>query len=239
MPPKPDPKKSGGDDDQERNAGEAAEEELAKRQAVAADLKQAVEDTISAKSEAYNVIKQFIERGRVNRMTLENLQKLTINYHKLEEFDSQLADDYSAWSALVDEQALEDSGDPFAYSKFEALFDEYGEVKDKALELFGEIATQFPNHAKVKEHLSFLQRPVDTADLPSLPKTSISSVSGKGEAYVKAKIPKIQKSVEDTLANLQAVFAEPAEMRTVSLEDVERSLGDLEKKVAVDSAYDK
>ena len=245
MPPKPDPKKSGGGDDEtkeqqeerERNEAEV-EQELARRQAEAADLRQAVEDTISDKSDAYNVIKQFTQRSRVNRMTLESLQKLTISYHKLEEFDSQLAADYSAWSAIVDEEALEKSSDPLAYSKVEALFEEYGEVKDKALELFEEIATQFPSNAKVKDHLSFLLKPVET-DLPPLPKSSISCASGKGEAYVKAKIPKIQKSVEDTFANLQSVFAEPADMRSVSLEDVERGLGDLEKKVTVDSAYDK
>ena len=113
MPPKPDPKKSGGGDDEtkeqqeerERNEAEV-EQELARRQAEAADLRQAVEDTISDKSEAYNVIKQFTQRSRLNRMTLESLQKLTISYHKLEEFDSQLAADYSAWSAIVDEEAF-------------------------------------------------------------------------------------------------------------------------------------
>ena len=108
----------------------------AERESQAAALRQVIEDTIAAKSSAYDVIKQFVQRNRVNRMVIDSLSNLTSNYHKLEEFDSQIATDYSSFCGLVDEKSLEDNDDPFAYSKMEALFEEYGDVKDKAIELF-------------------------------------------------------------------------------------------------------
>ena len=177
----------------------------------AAQLRQVLEETISAKSTAYEAIRQFTTRNKINRMTIDCLGSLTENYHKLEAFDSQLACDYSKFCGLVDEQALEKSDDPFAYSKIEALFEEYGSVKDKALELFGQMKSSFPTNPKVIEHLKFLTSaevvPPQPGNLPSLPKSS-SGGSERGEEYVKAKIPKIQKTVAESYASLEALFNE-------------------------------
>ena len=214
------------------------QDELVKKQAETEDLRQRVEDTLSIREEPYKVLKQFISKNKISRLTLETLQKLTSDYHKLEELDSQLAVDYTSWLSLVDEQALEDSADALASTKVEALFEEFGEVKDKVVELFTTLAKQYPEHHKVKEYLKFLPQH-DIQNLPPLPKSSASSVSGRGEAYVKAKIPKIQNSVEDAFASFESVFAETPDKRSIRIEDIERLLSDLERKIAVDSAYDK
>ena len=66
-------------------------------------------------------MKVFITKQKVNRLTLESLQKLTSDYHKLEELDSQLAVDYTTWIALVDEQALENAEDVLASSNVEGM----------------------------------------------------------------------------------------------------------------------
>ena len=136
----------------------------------------------------YEAVKYFVTR-RVNRLTLESLEKHLSEYHKLDEFDSQLANEYTAWVSKVDEQELEKADDILAPTKIEALFEEYGTTKDKAVEMFTQIAQNFPAHMKVKEHLKFLTGQVSALDLP-LPSSSASSVSGKGELCVKGKIPK-------------------------------------------------
>ena len=198
MPPKADAVK--GKEAQEQEA-------LVKKQAEIEDLRQRVEDALSVRKEPYRVLQQFISKQKISRLTLETLPKLTSDYHKLEELDSQLAVDYTSWLSVVDEKALEDTGDNLASSKVEALFEEFGEVKDKVVELFSTLANLYPTHHKIKEYLKFLPCSSDLQHLPPLPKSSASSASGKGEAYVKSKIPKIQKTVEDGYASLQAVFA--------------------------------
>ena len=123
MPPKG--SKTGGE------GGEDLEQvELAKQQAEAEDLRQRVEDHLLVREKPYKAMKVFITKQKVNRLTLESLQKLTSDYHKLEELDSQLAVDYTTWNALVDEQALEDAEDVLASSKVEGMFEEFGEVND-------------------------------------------------------------------------------------------------------------
>ena len=196
----------------------------AKQKAEAEDLRQRIEDQFSVREQPSKTMQQFITKQKVNRLTLESLQKLTNDYHKLEELDSQLAVDYTTWLSLVDEQVLEQNDDALAGTKVEALFEEFGEVKDKAMELFTAIAEQYPDHHKVKDYLNFLPKATSLENLPPLPKSSASSVSGKGEAYVRAKIPKIQKTVKDTFASLQSVFAEAPENRSIRIEDIESML---------------
>ena len=224
MPPKV--SKAGEDDAKTKEALD--QEEMVKRQTETEDLRQRVVDALSVREKPYKVLKQFITKNKTSRLTLETLPKLTSDYHALEELDSQLAADYTTLLSMVDEQALEDSDDDLANSKFEAYFEEFGEVKDKVVELFTSLAKQYPDHHKVKEYLKFLHHTTDLQNLPPLPKSSASSTSGRGEAYVKAKIPKIQKSVEDSYAFLQSVYAETPDMRSIRIEDIERMLNDQE-----------
>ena len=94
-----------------------------------ATLRQIVEDGFKDKSATYNAVKHFSTR-RVNRLVVEGLEKHTTDFLKLEELDSQLAANYAEFISKCDEEALEKAGDPLATSNVEALFEEYGAVKD-------------------------------------------------------------------------------------------------------------
>ena len=213
-------------------------EEQARLAAEVERLRQSVLDIIEDRSETYEAVKYFVTR-RVNRLTLEGLEKYASDYHKLDEFDSQLSTEYTAWVSKVNEEDLETADDILAPSKIEALFEEYGVTKDKAVEMFTQIVQTFASHMKVKEHLKFLTNQVSALDLPLPPSKEGSSVSGKGESYVKAKIPKIQVAVNDELKSLQTTFAESVEKRSLSLEDIEKGVAKLEKKIGEDSAFEK
>ena len=226
------PPKKGGEE-----GGDSDLEEQEKLTAEVERMRQSVLDIIEDRSTTYEAVKYFVSR-RVNRLTLESLEKHVSDYHKLDEFDSQLANEYTAWVSKVNEQELEAAEDILAPSKIEALFEEYGTTKDKAVEMFTQIAQNFPGHIKVKEHLKFLSVQVSALDLP-LPLSSSSSVSGKGESYVKAKIPKIQVAVDDELEALQTIFSESVEKRSLSLEDIEKGVTKLERKIGEDSAFEK
>ena len=226
------PKKSSDGDLEEGDLGEQA-----KLTAEVQRLRQSVLDIIEDRSATYEAVKYFVTR-RVNRLTLETLEKHTSDYHKLDEFDSQLATEYTAWVSKVNEDDLETAEDLLAPSKIEALFEEYGATKDKAVEMFTQIAQAFPDHIKVKEHLKFLKSEVSALLLP-LPPSSSSSVSGKGETYVKGKIPKIEAAVQAELDALQTNLAKSVEQRSLSLGDIEKGVTKLERKIGEDSAFDK
>ena len=213
-------------------------EEQVRKAAEVARLRRSVMDILEDRSATYEDVKYFVTR-RVNRLTLESLEKHTSDYHKLDEFDGQLATEYTAWVSKVNEEDLETADDVLAPSKIEALFEEYGDTKDRAVEMFTQLAQNFPGHLKVKEHLKFLTSQASTQDLPPLPASSASSVSEKGESYVKAKIPKVETAVNTELLALQTTFGESVENRSLSLEDIEKGVVKLEKKIGEDSAFDK
>ena len=144
-------------------------------QAEVTRLRQTVIDLVRDRGPTYEAVKHFTTR-RVNRLTLETLEKHTCDYHKLDELDGQLAAEYANYISKVEESELETAGDMLAPSKFEALFEEYGAIKDKAVEMFNNMAQTFPDHLKVKEHLKFLSSQVSALDLP-LPASSESSSS--------------------------------------------------------------
>ena len=94
------PKKSGD------QSGESEMDEQVRLEAEALAeverLRQGVIDIIEDRSTTYDAVKYFVTR-RVNRLTLETLEKHTSDFHKLDEFDGQLATQYTEWVSKVNE----------------------------------------------------------------------------------------------------------------------------------------
>ena len=229
------------DDEQQSNDGTLgnhvdAEDKASKPEISVDSLRKGVLDILNDREALSKAVKFFNSR-RINRLLIETLDKHVNDYYKLVEIDEQLATCYTDFASKVDDEQLEKAKDDLAPSKIEALFEEFGVVKDTAVAKFKEIVKLFPDNKKVNDHLKEYF-PAPAEGIPRPASNHSSTKSGKGEAYVTAKIKKIKKTVDDELSSLEKIFAETEDKRTLGLDDIEKGIEKLGQRIGEDSSLE-
>ena len=92
------------------------------------------------------------------------------------------------------EDELEEASDPIRPSLIEASFEESGSVLDKVDEVFKGIKAQYPDKQQVIDYLDFVDKPLKEQSKEQANSGGSETVtSGRGDDYVKAKLPKLKR----------------------------------------------
>ena len=178
----------------------------------------------------------FAKKETITRMMVDNLRKEVENYNKLDDLDSKFAENYTDWLVCCGKSSdqLEQENHPWKPSDMEPMFDVSGDLKDKVLSLFKKVKEQFPNVQKVINYLDFIDNvPVAGFDGAGSGGRSETVGVGKGDDYVKRKIPMVQKEIEEKFEAVRKQGDEE-ELSLYSLQQIAKRLESLGEKLEKD-----
>ena len=120
-------------------------------------------------------------------------------------------------------------------------FAESGDILDKVKEAFKGIKEMYSDKQVVIDYLDFVDTPLKSGDGSDISDkvTSVTVALGKGEEYVKAKLPKLKTEVEERFSSVKNKFEESEEMSKHQLNQIQKQLENLEAKLADDSPFEK
>ena len=201
-----------------------------------------IDDCIDNRAELLKYVESFSKKGKVSRKMLDALQEKVSDYDKLVDYDSRLAIDHDNWLVCcgVTEEQLEQESHRLRPSVIDPLFDHSGEIKDKVKELFKTIKEQYPKEQKVIDYLDFIDVRPTTLDGIDVTRSRVGSGGsrsetvgvGRGEDYIKKKLPKLKKEIIEKFDDVQDNFEDETKNSTVaSLNDASRKLEGLMKKL--------
>ena len=176
------------------------------------DPKDKMNSVIVEREKVVRILKRYANTSAsVSRQMLAGLQNKVSMYYQLKESDKCLDKLHTDWLDTLTEsdiEKLETENDPLRPSLILSKFDESGEVIDNVESTFKKIKETYPDKQDVIDYLEFIEKPLK--DVPSTENShdssSTSLASGKGEEYVKAKIPKLMNEVDTRFAKIQKKF---------------------------------
>ena len=222
---------------------QAAAEEKARleneaREKKVKDLASSIVIGLEDREDLLKYVRPFAKKENVTRLMVDNLRKEVENYNKLDDLDTRIAENYSDWLVCCGKSSEELEGDNHAWkpSVMEPKFDTSGEIKDKVLVVFRKIKEQYPKHQKVINYLDF----IDIGPVPgfgggggSEGGRSETVGAGKGDEYVKRKIPRLKKEVEDRFAAVKKQ-SEDEDSSLFSLKEISKRLDAMGDKLEKD-----
>ena len=161
----------------------------------------------------FEYVKRFAETTVISRRVVNATGKAIEEFNKLLEYDKQLAEDYTEWLVVCgkSDEELNLENHEWCPQKIDPLFEEFDRVKVASEANFKQILTDYNDHLVVQDcYRNFKIGKASSAqpgwNVPFLLETvpSGSVASGKGDEYVKRKVPEIVKELELKLQNLIA-----------------------------------
>ena len=187
-------------------------------------------EVMVTRKSTFEYVKRFADTTVISRRVVNATSKSAEEYNKLLEYDKQLAEEYSEWLVLCgkSDAELNEENHDWSPQKVDPLFEEFDRVKLAAESNFKQILTDYSDHPVVQDCCRSLKIGEPVKDpLPSLLSGSVAS--GKGDEYVKKKVPEIVKEVELRIQNLSAEVEK--ESRSLSPKDLVDKLKKLESKI--------
>ena len=150
----------------------------------------------------------------MSRQALAGVQSKVNLRTEVIDLDIQLESLYSEWVLICGktEDELEEASDPIRPSLIEASFEESGSVLDKVDEVFKGIKAQYPDKQQVIDYLDFVDKPLKEQSKEQANSGGSETVtSGRGDDYVKAKLPKLKKEIETRFKSSKDKFEKEKE----------------------------
>ena len=192
---------------------------------------------LSEREKPVRLLKSFAAVTVVTRQMLAGLQNKVSLYRQLKDLDTKLDLLHSDWldSCGKTVEELESAEDGLRPSLISTKFEESGEILDLVEAAFRRIKEKYADKQAVIDYLDFVDKPImnksrdNSAD--SRESSSLSVNSGKGEEYVKAKLPKLMEEVASRYSKLKEKFDSDADMSEHQLNQLVKQLEALLSKI--------
>ena len=208
------------------------------------ELGQAITKLLQDREKPLRILKTFSNVTTVSRQMLAGVQNKVNLHTQIKDADIQLEYLFTEWLDCCgkSEAELEEQSDPLRPSLIAAKFNESGEVLDKTDEAFKSIKEKYPAKQEVIDYLDFVDKPVKAGSsegsLSSQKSPSVTVALGKGEEYVKAKLPKLKTEIKTRFLSVKKKFAEAKVISEHQLNQVPKQLENLEAKLDDDSPFE-
>ena len=169
-------------------------------------------------------------------------------FTELKDIEREISEKYSEWLLVCgkSEAELEDADDPLKPSVMDTEIEDIGELLDKVVETFKKVKEQYPEKQEVLDYLDFLDTVPKQQDLgqklnhsPSGSVASESVALGRGEQYLKTKIPILIQEVENRFKLVKDQFDAEAYTTENSLQDALKKLESIDRKITEDSTFER
>ena len=189
------------------------------------------------------LLKTFANVTVVSRQMLAGLQNKVALYVQLKDLDTKLDLLHSEWldSCGITAEELENRNDELKPSLIVSKFEESGNVLDLVEAAFKQIKEKYSDKQAVIDYLDFIDKPLDNVNVreQSPSKSSSTSVhSGKGEEYVKAKLPKLKEEVDLKFKKIKDKFDTTMDLSEHQLNQLVKQLEDLMSKIDDKSPFE-
>ena len=208
------------------------------------DLAQQITQLLQDREKPLRILKTFSSVSPVTRRMLVGVQNKVSLYTKVKDMDTKLDYLYSEWLDCCDKstEELEGDSDPLRPSVLTSKFSESGEIIDSVEAAFKVIKDKFTDKQVVIDHLDFIDHIPKSksrdSSVGSDKGNSVSVAFGRGEEYIKAKLPKLKKEIETRFEVVKKKFEETEEMSTRQLYHILKQLDGLVDKLADDSPFE-
>ena len=182
------------------------------------ELGAAIAKLLQDREKPLRLLKTFANVTNISRQMLAGVQSKVNLRSQIKDSDVQLECLFSEWMDCCGKspEELEEQSDPLRPSLIAAKFDESGDILDKADEAFKHIKEKYPEKQEVIDFLDFIDKPVKerarAGSVESDRSPSVTVALGKGEEYVKAKLPKLKTEIQTRFDTLKKKFDEAKDM---------------------------
>ena len=225
---------------------EAVHDEAA--QAEAATLANALGKLRARRVEIKKLLLSFSNATVVTRRMLNELGEIVTRYKELEDIEREIARKYRKWLVVCgkEQTELEQEENPLCPSIIDKEIDEAGELLDKVEEIFKLVKQKYTEKQAVIDYLDFvesdpkqLEKDKNSNASPTNSDMSQSAALGKGEEYLKTKIPILRKEVENRYKTIKEQFESKSYTTESSLQDAIKKLESIDNKITEDSTFEK
>ena len=208
-------------------------------------LQKLFDDLLTENDLAKKELQVFSKITNVTRRCLANVGHLVSNYYRLKDAEAKLAKVHSRFLIYCgkSEEALESENHALKSSYADSIFDEWGEILDNCKIAFKLVKDKYPESDMVVNYLDFVDgktvaTKVEKDGSVGSFNSSESAVVGKGEDYVKKKVPKIKKEIEDRFSILSDNFHSGKTTSLEGLKELCSKLENLEEKLSDSGSFE-
>ena len=204
----------------------------------------AINKNLEDRKKPLRLLNTFASCNSVSRQMLAAVQNKVTLYTAVKDLDTQLEYLYSEFLDCcgLDNEQLEAQSHELRPSLVAEKFNESGEIIDTVEAAFKLIKQSYPDKQSVIDHLDFIDigisqnriKPSCGSDV-SDQDSSISVALGKGEEYLKSKLPKLKDEVEKRFSAVKTKYEEGKNLSENQLKQIRKQLESLEAKVGDDS----
>ena len=190
------------------------------------------------------ILKNFSNVSPISRQMLAAVQNKVTLYSQIRDLDTRLEYLYSEWLDCCGKtsEELEEQSDPLSPSIMAVKFTESGDILDKVEEAFKGIKEKYSDKQVVIDYLDFVDHPGKSKSRDgsecSEKSASVTVALGKGEEYVRSKLPKLTTEVETRFLSMKKKFEESEVISEHQLNQIQKQLENLEEKLADDSPFE-
>ena len=208
-------------------------------------LQKLFDDLLTENNLAKKELQVFSKITNVTRRCLANVGHLVSNYYRLKDAEAKLAKVHSRFLIYCgkSEEALESENHALKSSYADSIFDEWGEILDNCKIAFKLVKDKYPESDMVVNYLDFVDgktvaTKVEKDGSVGSFNSSESAAVGKGEDYVKKKVPKIKKEIEDRFSILSDNFHSGKTTSLEGLKELCSKLENLEEKLSASGSFE-
>ena len=208
-------------------------------------LQKLFDDLLTENDLAKKELQVFSKITNVTRRCLANVGHLVSNYYRLKDAEAKLAKVHSRFLIYCgkSEEALESENHALKSSYADSIFDEWGEILDNCKIAFKLVKDKYPESDMVVNYLDFVDgktvaTKVEKDGSVGSFNSSESAAVGKGEDYVKKKVPKIKKEIEDRFSILSDNFHSGKTTSLEGLKELCSKLENLEEKLSASGSFE-
>ena len=237
-----------GPHQQPAGAGLVSGRDLDEAAIVAVDLANALSALKTRRVKPRKRLAAFSSVTGVSRRMVNELGVIVSLFTELKDIEREISEKYSEWLLVCgkSEAELEDADDPLKPSVMDTEIEDIGELLDKVVETFKKVKEQYPEKQEVLDYLDFLDTVPKQQDLgqklnhsPSGSVASESVALGRGEQYLKTKIPILIQEVENRFKLVKDQFDAEAYTTENSLQDALKKLESIDRKITEDSTFER
>ena len=210
------------------------------------EIKAELNKLIDDRAKPLRILNLFAKKGPVSRQMLTAVQNKVALYNEVKDLDIRLDYLHSEFLDCCGQtpEQLNEANDPLSPNKIEEKFTESGDILDRVEETFRAIKNAHPDKQVVIDHLEFLDKTENLnktgADsIGSQESNPLSCAVGRGEEYIKGKLPKFRTDMDSKFETLKEKFESADNLTEHQLNQILKQLEHLETKIADDSPFEK
>ena len=199
-------------------------------------LKEKIIKLLEDRKKPLRILKAFGSEPAVTRQMLAGVQNKVALYNEIKDADVKLDYLHSEWLDCIDKTVdeLEVNGDPLRPSVIKKAFDESGEIMDNVEAAFKNVKKQYGDKQAVIDFLDFIDSGINAKDIvdnKSQDGSESSIVLGKGEEYIKKKLPKLKTDIDGKFAAIKKKIDDTEDLSSNQLNQLKRQLESLVSKL--------